>query len=123
MKIKNGTIFNSFEPLKKLAAMDLPVRVSYDFGRRLRKIQAQYDVIEGERGKLVKKYSGDTNAVPQEKIADFLKDFNELLGLDEEIDVLPIKLDDLASNGNKCSAQDLLALDWLLEKDEPAKKL
>ena len=99
MKLKNGIIYNSYEPLAELRKANLPIKISAKLSKTSKAILEQYKFIEEQRIELVKKYGeekeGNFNVTDY---ASFFNDFNELLDMEEEIDVRVIDIDELPSD-------------------------
>ena len=57
MKIKAGEINTILMGLNQVGDFDLPVKISYWFARTARELQSEIEVFEGQRIKLLKKYS------------------------------------------------------------------
>ncbi len=56
MKITNGELFSTVEPMKKLLEERLPVRVSYSLVKLVTSLEPHLKTINGVRDKLIKQY-------------------------------------------------------------------
>lgn len=56
----------------------------------LKKIKSVVNTFEDERIKLAKKYAGDAEVVPNEKMPEFSKEVNELVQVEVSIPVMPL---------------------------------
>ena len=110
MKLTNGDIFGSQEPLKKLIEQKFPVMVSYKLAKLVKKLDEQFKVIEEVRMGLIKKYGetddkGQTQVKPEgENFPKFVAEFNELMSQEVEIVVEKVKLPEkVAATCDKCN--------------------
>jgi hypothetical protein len=93
MKLTNGEIFNSKEPLQKLMTERLPVKVSYGLAKLAAKLNEQLQVIEQVRQGLVTTYGEPDPDVPNrtrvsptsDKYPKFLTEYGELMNQEVEI--------------------------------------
>jgi hypothetical protein len=98
-------------PLRKLTALDLPVKYSWPFGDTLLEAIAQNRKYQEEKQKLFAKYGIPTPegglTIPPENLEAFKTAHNELLSLEIELpgDKIP-KEAILANETNKLSAND-----------------
>ena len=132
MKLTNGDIFGSQEPLKKLVGERLPVKVSYSLAKLVMKLNEQFKVIEEVRNGLIKKYGktdekGQTQVEPDgENFPKFVGEFNELMSQEVEMVVEKVKLPEkVAATCDAChhnmdklyevEANVLIALDKFVE--------
>lgn len=93
MKVKNGEIYQTVEPLKKLMQEKMPVRTSYGIAKLVNKLAEPLKVIEDVRSGLVKKYGKQDGAgqgwkveVGTENFEKFTSEFTELL--DQEVQIV-----------------------------------
>jgi hypothetical protein len=93
MKLTNGEIFNSKEPLQKLMAERLPVKVSYGLAKLAAKLNEQLQVIEQVRQGLIITYGEPDPEVPNrtrvnptsDKYPKFIAEYGELMKQEVEI--------------------------------------
>ena len=105
MKLSNGEIFNAREPLQRLVAERLPVRVSYGLAKLAAKLNDQFQVIEQVRQGLIKTYGEQDKDNPNrvsvnptsDKYPKFLAEYGELMRQEVEVVVdvvsIPYTLD------------------------------
>ena len=94
MKLKNGEIFASAEPLKKLLEVKLPVKSSLALAKLANKLNEQLKVIEDVRNGLIRTYGKETleqkgqlRVDPEdENFPKFVEQFNELM--EQEVEVV-----------------------------------
>ena len=115
MKLKNSTIYASMNALNKLGEKDLPIKLAYKIKKNIENINGQLKFINDRRNELIKKYGKDDkiDSSDIEAIQAFMKDFNEVLEIEEDVDVNVIDVDEL--DGIKLSAADLDALSFMLK--------
>jgi len=93
MKLTNGEIFNAKEPLQKLTAEKLPVKVSYGLAKLVAKLNEQLQVIEQVRQGLITTYGerdpenpNRTRVNPSsDKYPKFVTEYGELMKQEVEI--------------------------------------
>lgn len=106
MKFKVGEIRPVIQGLEEIIKIDLPVKPSYWLARILVKIGQEARSFDNVRVKLIEKYGArddkgklildkKTNNYEITDKESFNKEFKELAEQEFEIDVKPIKLDDL----------------------------
>lgn len=120
MQVTLANIYNGWQALAKLSALDLPARKAYALARFMKDAGSEYDLIEKQRVKLVERYGsqdeqGNTH-VPPANLEPFVAAFNELLAVTVEVYDPQITIDDL--EGAKLSAISFFSLSWLFDKDE-----
>ena len=110
MKLTNGDVFLSREPLQKLLDQKFPVMVSYKLGKLANKLSEQFKVIEDSRNGLIKKYGEKDDkgnlTVKQEgeKWEKFVAEFNELMAHEEEIVIEKVRLPEkVSATCDKCN--------------------
>ena len=102
MKLTNGEIFNAREPMQKLMAEKMPVKVSYGLAKLVAKLEGQLQVIEKVRQGLITTYgeqdpdnSTQTMVLPQmEGFPRFMEEYGELMSQEVEIVVDVVTLPD-----------------------------
>ncbi len=110
MKLTNGEIWGSQEPLKKLIEQKFPVMVSYKLSKLVMKLNEQFKVIDEVRQGLIKKFGetdekGNIQVKPEgENFAKFVVEFNELMSQEVEIAIEKVKLPEkVAATCDKCN--------------------
>jgi len=111
-------ILNSTQFLSKLVEEELPGKTSLQLMRNIKKINEEIEIFEKGSKKLLVKYGekvkdkpDDYLEIPQEKKDVFLKEQNEMLQQEVEIDVLLVDVETLG----KKSPKDLFSIDFMLE--------
>lgn len=114
MKITNGTIYESQGALNKLSNADLPIKTAYAVKKNVDAIKKQIAFINDRRNELIRKYGKDDKIDTEDKeaVAKFVNDFNEVLGIEEEIEINTIDVEQLEDV--KLSASDLDVLAFML---------
>ena len=110
MKLSNGDVFLSREPLQKLMGEKFPVKTAYGLAKLSNKLNEQLKVIDEVRNGLIKKY-GETDdkgnlQVKQESPnwIKFVEEFKELMAQEVEIVFEKVKLpENVAATCDKCS--------------------
>lgn len=120
MKLKLSEILNAFQALNRLAADKMPIKLAYRIQRNIRMIQPELDAFEAARIKLIHDKWGEKQAdgpskVPPEKMADFMKEIDELKAEEVEVDIHPLKLDEAI----QITPGDMLALHWMFVDPGP----
>ncbi len=105
-----GELVNARPSLMKLFNADLPVKMAWSLSKTIKSIEAELNHYEEQRQGLVKKYSGDSKEVPQDKMTSFLSDFKTLQEIKVEVEVTPIRVDALADSV-KFSSVDMMRLE------------
>lgn len=106
MKIKNGTVFSLVNNsatgeslLQKLSSARMRGgNVCYNRNRTVKAINDQYKEIEALRIDLIKKYGDEEKGIDPKDVEAFnafMNDFNEILGIEEDLDIRKIPLDAL----------------------------
>lgn len=93
MKLTNGEIFNSKEPLQKLMSKSLPVKISYGLAKIAAKLNEQLQVIEQVRQGLITTYGEKDPNNPMrisvdpksDKYSKFVTEYGELMKQEVEI--------------------------------------
>jgi len=102
MKLLNGEILDSREPLQILLGKQLPVKVSYALARMAIKLGEEWKAIEEVRKGLVKRYGESDKDNPNKHSVDlagdkypkFVEEFEALMKvkLPEEVDGKPLEI-------------------------------
>ena len=118
MKLKLSEIVGNIEGIKALAVVELPIKVSYNIKRLVRKLQPEIDTYQEARNAIINELgeldekTKETKVVDPEKLKEFAKRVTELLEVEVEIDFEPIKISDLGDI--KVSSNALV--DWMFEE-------
>ena len=98
MKLTNGEIFSSREPLEALLQMKFPVAISFKLAKTASKVNDALKTIEGVRNGLINRY-GAPNDLGQMWVAPdsanfeaFVKEFNDLMAIEVEVVIDKVKL-------------------------------
>jgi hypothetical protein len=87
-------IWNAQAAINKLASADMPVKSAYWVHKLLKRLMAELEEINTQRESLVKKLGVEqadrTFAVQQDKLGEFLTEFNALLDTEIKLDVRAI---------------------------------
>jgi hypothetical protein len=132
MLVKNAQLANEFviEAINTLAAAKIPARAGFILAQNLKLISETAELYEKQRVKLVEAYAEkDSEDKPvlldgpggrkqvrldQARIAEFNKEFEELLNIDTELAIKKIKLSDV---GNVEISTGLLSqILWLIDE-------
>ena len=123
MKVTNKQLLESVEALRVLNGQKLPVKISYkvaknsrvineglkDYTETLKKLQEDHsEKDEDDKPKV------EGNRFVMKDQEDFNKAYEELLELEAELSVKPIKLDDLGTIELPPSV--LMSLEWLIQE-------
>ena len=98
MKLTNGEIFASREPLEALLQMKFPVAISFKLAKTATKVNEALKVIEGVRNGLINRYGAPNDlgqmwvAPNSENFELFVKEFNDLLAIEVEVAIDKVKL-------------------------------
>ena len=114
MELQNKVILESVEALNKFVKLELPIKVAYQVKKNLEAIRKQVEFINEQRNELIRKYGkGDTiDTTDTVAVEGFMKDFNEVLEIVEDLDIVAIDLG--AIEDVKVSVNDLEALSFML---------
>ena len=111
IKIKLGELKRIEDSINKLLNMRLPISISYDIGKALKKVSKELSCIENERNRLIKIHGedqgeGNISIKDREKQKQFFDDMNLLLEKEIEIKYRPINIEVLDIKDSK--GKDLL---------------
>ena len=131
--MKLGSVYVAHETFKRLAGLKMPPKVAYRLLKFVRKFDAEYEVVEQQRVKLLrdaakaKEGQDVTLKAGTPEYSEFIAGFNGVLETDSDLELCPIKMNDLlsaldAEQGNVLSAQDLAAVEGFFEADETKKE-
>lgn len=126
MKIKNSVILNSTNALKELMeCQDVPVKVSFKLIKNVKKIDAALEAYNATNKMILEKYGerredgellidAEGNLkISLEHIEQYLKDKNELLEMENDIEIDTIKADEFTIE--KIKPALLLAIDYMID--------
>lgn len=127
--MKLGNVFAAKDALARLAALRMPSKIAYRVLKFTRKFDVEFGVVEQQRSSLIREITGAKEgenasiANDSPDLAKFFEKFGPVLDTDCELEVCPLKFDDLmealdSEEGNVLSAQDLALLEPLFESDE-----
>lgn len=126
MKIKNKIVLGSTEALKELMENpDIPIKTSFKLIKNVKKIDLILESCNEANKKLLEKY-GEKNEdgtlkideksnakIPLEYMNDYLRERNELLETENDIDIDVITIEELAIEKLKPSI--LMAIDFMID--------
>lgn len=126
MKLSNERILRDMPRLSEISKKQLPVKVSYAIAKNIAKIEAELNVYNKEREKLLDKYavkdehgniSVDENnqiKIREEYITDWNRDIKELLSIENEVDIHKFSID--ALEGYSMTPAELMIIDYMIEE-------
>jgi hypothetical protein len=88
MKVKNGDVFQSTEPLATLLKLPWPVSTSYALAKMANKLSEQFNIVEEVRQGLVRKYGTEKNGettVDPSNMEKFRAEYDELMNQEVEL--------------------------------------
>ncbi len=100
MKLRNGEVFESKDALQRLVDRDdIPLKYAMPLMRMVKKLNEEIVLIEQKKNRLIKKYGAEdkekqTIVVPPNtpEWDSFIKEFEELMSLEVDINITPVKL-------------------------------
>jgi len=122
IKIKVSDLQASLSASQVLASAKAPFKVSYDISKRLKAIDKELKEIDESRVNLIKELSAGKmkedgiNFDLGDNMPEFVKQYQEILDSEIELDILPLNTDNLAKANIEISAGHLSALSFLLEE-------
>lgn len=124
MKLKNSILIESVDILGKLNNAVLPVRASYKLAKSLKEIESELVIFNEQKQKLINKYGkkdkdgnvevGENGMIDIEDISGWSVEYNDLLGLEVDLNLLKIDANDLFESDFKISAIELSKIDYLI---------
>ena len=114
MKIKLGELKVIEESLKKLITMSLPIKISYNLSKTLKKISDELTLFDEQKNILIRKYGTENveknliEVIEPQKLVEFSKDINELLSVEIDLEFTPIDIELL--EGKELSPADMINL-------------
>lgn len=118
MELKLFNVMNSKDVLEKLSKESFTSKISYIIQRNVKKINEEFVNINTEREKLFKKYGKETDyagyQITLENKDIFLKEMNDLLVQDVDIDILQIPLSEF---DYRLTPEEMGLIDWMFKFD------
>jgi hypothetical protein len=126
MKLVLKDIYYSQESLGRLVSeKGLAIKTAYWLGKLAKKFSGEITEIEKRRQELVKKYGveGENKEirVPEDKMAEFRGEFEDLLNTEIDFDVKKFTLQEL-EGAKGLSAKDLMVISYLIEEEDNGDK-
>ena len=127
IKISNQILINSVQVLSRLAATELPIKLSYILAKNINKIEKELEIYNAERSKLIDKY-GIKDKDGKVKVKDgqidiqkkFITKWNdehkELLCMENEIDLTLIEIDNLVDGCCDLTPNEINAISYLIKE-------
>ena len=119
--MKQYQINSAYEALVSLASFKLPAKTSYNIWKIAKKIEESHSFYEQQKLKYIESHNGTIstdgrvtfNSADDENL--FVKDMNDLINLDVELDIHPVvvSLDDFGNQS--ISMKDIARLDGFVE--------
>lgn len=119
MKLTNLQLINSEQALIKLKSQELPILVAYKLNKAIKDIAEKIAFINEQKNEIIKKYGKEEHGSysiaqdDKENIDKFLKDFKEVLDIEEEVNVEPFDLKDFENV--KLSSDEFEMISFLFE--------
>lgn len=119
MKLKMFEIRNMKEPLEKLIDKQIPVKVAFRLNNLVKQFDEHLTDIEQYRVKLINTYGVKNEEkgeieVPPKKMKDFMREMNELLNEEVDVDINPINVNNFGDD-LMLSTKDLMILEKIFE--------
>lgn len=118
--MKQYVINGAYDTLVGMSSLKLPVKVSYDLWRIVKKLEEPHAFYEQQRIKFVEEHHGVINNgyvtfSSKDDENAFINDINELLNMEIDFDIQPAKVP-LSTFGNQTIAvSDIARLDGFVE--------
>ena len=113
MKFALGEIRNMKDPLTSLLDKEVPIKTAWALNRLVKVFDKELGEIEEFRVSLIKKLGTEDDEgnvqVPEDKMQEFVTEFNELLGQEIDTDFEPIKVDSFGDVN--LSAREMMVLE------------
>ena len=113
MKFTLGDIRTMKDPMTRLLENDLPVKIAWSLTKLVKVFDKELSEIEEFRISLIKKLGSDDGdgsiKIPDDKMEDFIEQFNELLQTEIEVEFIPMEIDKLENL--TINTKDLLVMD------------
>ncbi|WP_373205269.1 hypothetical protein [Clostridium tertium] len=124
MKLSNEKLVNSVGVLNKLTGMELPIKLSYALSKNITKIDRELIIYNKERQKLIEKYGAkdeegklnnrEDGTIDIVDTENWNKDLRELLGIENDIDIHVIDLENIDSDIN-ITPGELMLTDYMFK--------
>lgn len=119
MKLSIKDLYDLTDGLSHLLDKELPTSVAFSIQRNFKKVGDELKASDEVRKKIVEKYKEKDNKdgsvqLKKDKLDDYKKESDELMGQEVEIDLKPIKLSDL---GESIKPRTLALLESILEEE------
>lgn len=112
VKLKLGEIDELTESMNKLLVQDLPIKISYEFGKLAKRLSEEQQIFCENKIKLYNKYSTvdseNVKSIKPENQEKFLNEYNELFNMEVDIPFSPISISNLGDI--KITPIDIIAL-------------
>ncbi|MBB6623836.1 DUF1617 family protein [Clostridium gasigenes] len=128
MQLSNERLLNDANGLSQLTQKSLPVKVSYAIAKNVAKIQSVLNIYNGEKQKLIDKYSvkdeegktliAEDNQIKiqKESLKEWIKDIKELSEIENEIDIHKFNISALENGNYEMSAGEIMLIDYMIEE-------
>ncbi|MDU2680477.1 MAG: hypothetical protein E7C50_01195 [Clostridium sp.] len=124
MKLSNEKLVNSVGVLNKLTGMELPIKLSYALSKNITKIDRELIIYNKERQKLIEKYGAkdeegklnnrEDGTIDIVDTENWNKDLRELLGIENDIDIHVIDLENIDLDIN-ITPGELMLTDYMFK--------
>ena len=115
MKLTNSQIKNCEHVLLKLKKQELPILVAYKLNKVIKALDEKIKFINYQRDEIIKKYGKEEDgtysidANDTENVNKYFNDFNMILGVEEEVDIEKLDLNDFVNVQLTCAEFDLIS--------------
>jgi hypothetical protein len=118
MKIKLEKVWDSQVALQTVQDLRLPIKMSYWLGRNIQRLSSEIKDIDKKRVELVKKYGVENeqhqfNVTPENK-DKFVKEFEELLSEEVEIDIKQYTIEEFGNA--QLSPEVCIAIEFMIKE-------
>tara|TARA_Y100000361_G_scaffold17424_1_gene13598 strand:- start:10216 stop:10572 length:357 start_codon:yes stop_codon:yes gene_type:complete len=115
IKTKLANLVNSVEPLSKLMQKPMPSATAFRCAKLLKAVEAELQIYDEQRKKLIEKYGEDDKVDPESKNWDkFVEEMNGLLAEDVSLSATKVKEENLSKI--EISPADIMNLSWLIKE-------
>ena len=119
MKLKLVEILNAKIVLEKLSKESFSAKNAYIIQRNIKNINQETEFFEENKRTLLNKYNVEIGEngirVPENQTEEFIKEFNDLLHTEIEINILQISLNDFAFS---LSPESMSLVHWMFSFEE-----
>lgn len=118
MEVTLGQIFASFNLIGRIVDQSLPIKLAWRFTKLIKGLNQEYQSLEKLRDGLVRKHGEEVEGqdgafrVTEESREGFMREFQELLSTEVEVDWDLISVDEVADS-LKFSVRELSNIGWL----------